>query len=293
MSLLKKLLQKLFNSKEEAVPIIEKRDLVDDYYGEVLAATKEQKLSSDNVSHYYDTWTERYLEGFGDTFQSQRTDKLDELFAYIIEQAEIKDGQRILDAGCGVAGPATRIAQQKKVQIEGITISEVQHKIAQKNIKEKGFEKQINVTKGDYHFLDKYYEPNSFDAIIFLESLVHSDHPHLVLESAFKVLKPNGVLYVKDLFRYVSPDKEENEHVKRVIRNVNKYFALRIKPKKWFIDLMEEKGFEFLWEKEITIDTNHNIGNTFVADNNLDIYEGRVVTFLEWLEMKARKKQAK
>ena len=169
----------------------------------------------------------------------------------------------------------------------------MQHKIAQKNIKEKGFEKQINVTKGDYHFLDKYYEPNSFDAIIFLESLVHSDHPHLVLESAFKVLKPNGVLYVKDLFRYVSPDKEENEHVKRVIRNVNKYFALRIKPKKWFIDLMEEKGFEFLWEKEITIDTNHNIGNTFVADNNLDIYEGRVVTFLEWLEMKARKKQAK
>nr|MBP9823402.1 hypothetical protein [Thermoanaerobaculia bacterium] len=48
-----------------------------------------KELSSERVARYYDAWHERYMAAFGDTFQSQRTTDLGELFAHIADQAEL------------------------------------------------------------------------------------------------------------------------------------------------------------------------------------------------------------
>ena len=57
---------------------------------------------------------------------------------------------------------------------EAITISEDQVEKGRKYISDEGLEGKVNVTHGDYHQLEKYYESDSFDVVYFLESFGNS-----------------------------------------------------------------------------------------------------------------------
>jgi cyclopropane fatty-acyl-phospholipid synthase-like methyltransferase len=242
------------------------------------------------VARYYDSWHDRYVSGFGDTFQSQRTEDLSELFRHIAEAAELQPGQRILDAGCGVGGPAIWLAREVGVKVEAITNSQRQAEEAEQRVKTAGLEKAIEVTLGDFHYLEDIYGESTFHAALFLESFVHSRHPEVVLRSVSSVLRTGAVLYMKDLFRRARmPRGQERRRVRRVVRNVNRYFCLQVQSQKRVRRALEKAGFGLEWFREMPLTTNHDIGNAFVAANEIDIYEGAPVTFLDWLELKARK----
>jgi len=249
-----------------------------------------KELSSERVARYYDAWHERYVAAFGDTFQSQRTTDLGELFTHIADQAGLVPGMRVLDAGCGIAGPALWLARQRGVSVAALNISGVQVAEARARVEAAGMESRVVVTQGDFHRLEELYPPDSFDAILFLESLVHSDHPQVVLASAHRVLKPGGVLYAKDLFqRDRVADRAERARVRRVVANVNRHFCLNVKAQNEFLAALADAGFALEWLREPPLPTQHDLGNAFVAAHAIDIYEGPPVTFLDWLELKARK----
>ncbi len=248
------------------------------------------ELSSPRVARYYDEWHERYMAAFGDTFQSQRTADLGELFTHIADQAELAPGMRVLDAGCGIGGPALWLARHRGVNVAALNISGVQVAEARARVGAAGMADRVSVTQGDFHLLTELYPPDSFDAVLFLESLVHSDHPYLALAAAHRVLKPGGVLYVKDLFRRAHiADRTERSRVRRVVTNVNRYFCLNVKDQGKFLAALAAAGFDLEWLRAPPLATAHDLGNAFVAANAIDIYEGPPVTFLDWLELKARK----
>lgn len=248
--------------------------------------------SSSRVGRYYDDWHERYMRAFGDTFQSQRTSDIGELFTHVADQAELAPGMRVLDAGCGIAGPALWLARHRGVAVDALNISRRQVAEARARVAAAGLADRVVVTEGDFHRLDELYPPGSFDAVLFLESLVHSDHPRVVLAAAHRVLKPGGVLYVKDLFQRARiPDPGERDRVARVIANVNRHFSLNVKRQGDFLRALRQAGFALEWLREPPLATQHDLGNAFVADNRIDIYEGPPVTFLDWLELKARKRR--
>ncbi len=248
------------------------------------------ELSSRRVARYYDEWHERYMAAFGDTFQSQRTADLGELFHHIADQAELVPGMRVLDAGCGIAGPALWLARHRGVSVAALNISRVQVAEARTRVEAAGMTGSVSVTQGDFHRLTELFEAESFDAVLFLESLVHSDHPHLALAGAYRVLRPGGVLYVKDLFRRARiADRAERARVRKVVANVNRYFCLNVKAQSEFLAALAGAGFALEWLREPPLATGHDLGNAFVAANAIDIYEGPPVTFLDWLELKARK----
>ena len=248
------------------------------------------ELSSLRVARYYDEWHERYMAAFGDTFQSQRTADLGELFTHIADATGIVPGMRVLDAGCGIAGPALWLARHRGVEVAALNISAAQVAEAQARVASAGLGDRVVVTRGDFHCLDDHYPSESFDAVLFLESLVHSDHPRQVLASAWRTLKPGGVLYVKDLFQRARiADRTERRRVRRVVENVNRYFSLNVKAQSEFLAALRGAGFALEWLREPPLATQHDLGNAFVVANAIDIYEGPPVTFLDWLELKARK----
>jgi ubiquinone/menaquinone biosynthesis C-methylase UbiE len=120
------------------------------------------------------------------------------------ERAGIGPGDRVLDAGCGVGGPAIAIARANSgVSIDGVTISPVQVRLGRKLVAAAGLKPRVRIHEGDFHHLS--FDDGTFDQVIMLEVSGYSyDLAGLYREMA-RVLRPGGRLYLKDVFRRPDP----------------------------------------------------------------------------------------
>ena len=180
------------------------------------------------VGRFYDEHHQAFLEVYGDVIQAFRTKDVADLLDYQIESMGLADGQRVLDAGCGVAGPAIHFARARDVEVEAITVSKAQAEEARRRVEEAGLDGRIRVSHGDYHTLDEIYPRDHFDLVYFLESFGHSHDKRRVLEASLKVLKPGGTLYVKDLFQKEPIVPEHTEAIRREVEKINSAYRYHI-----------------------------------------------------------------
>ncbi|MCZ2392450.1 MAG: class I SAM-dependent methyltransferase [Chitinophagales bacterium] len=234
----------------------------------------KEELTPQKVKSYYEEWTDRYMKVFGDTFQSFRTTDLPSLFDYIISGSEMQDGQKIIDAGCGVCGPAIYFASKLNVDIQGLTISDYQCEIANKSILQaKDLIGKVAVRQGDFHLLEEYYSPASFDLVYFLEALTHSVDIPKVFQSCKMVLKKGGKVYIKDLYYNVTSDKKTKKEIDIAVQNVNRDFCLYIENIENLKNAAIQAGFEIKMCRPLQIPYFTEVGTKFVADNNITIHE--------------------
>jgi len=207
--------------------------------------------TADQVKRYYDEKTGAYLEGFGEVFQGSRPEMVDDLLSYIMKAANLWDGIRILDAGCGVCGPSTYFAQHANLKIEALTISPVQVAKAQERIRSFGLESQITVREGDFHKLAELYEPESFDRVLFLETICHAREYRTVLEQAMRLLKPGGLLYIKDFYCQDFRSKPELRETQLAdLHKLNRVYQLALPDLPSLVDLVQELGFILQYLRE-------------------------------------------
>lgn len=180
------------------------------------------------VGAFYNETTDKFLEVYGEIIQAFRTNKVEDYLDYTIANAELKDGQTILDAGCGVGGPASYFASKLNVMVEGITISTTQAEKSKSIIAAKELKGSVGITVGDYHNIDHIYGESRFDRVVFLESFGHSNDQTLLLEKAYKVLKPGGILYIKDLFKREAPTAEDGHKIDKIVAEINKAYCYNV-----------------------------------------------------------------
>ncbi len=198
---------------------------------------------SHDVAKFYNEQTDNFLKVYGKVIQAFRTKNVDTLLDYQIGTIGLKPGIKALDAGCGVCGPAVYFAQQAGCHIEAITISGVQVEKAKEHISQHGIGEKVSVREGDYHTLETYYPENSFDAIYFLESFGHAKSHEQVLDSAWKVLKPGGVIYIKDLFIKKAALKGMAPGIEKEIRNINSAYHYNVPDLNHTLDHVRKKGY--------------------------------------------------
>ncbi len=196
-----------------------------------------------DVAKFYNEQTDNFLKVYGNVIQAFRTKNVNTLLDYQIGTIGLKSGMKALDAGCGVCGPAVYFAQQAGCTIEAITISRVQVEKAKEHIARNGAEDRVFVREGDYHNLEACYPENSFDAIYFLESFGHAKSHEQVLDSAWKVLKPGGVVYIKDLFIKKAALKGMAPGIEKEIQNINSAYHYNVPELNRILDHVRKKGY--------------------------------------------------
>lgn len=182
----------------------------------------------DEVGAFYNQTTDKFLEVYGEIIQAFRTTRVEDYLDYTIRQAQLADGQKVLDAGCGIGGPSAYFAGKIQADFTGITISDEQVSKARDFIQTKTLRGTVQIQKGDYHQLDKQFPAETFDRIVFLESFGHSYNHALVIEQAHRTLKPGGILYIKDLFRREAPNVEDGQRIDKIIQEINRAYCYNV-----------------------------------------------------------------
>jgi cyclopropane fatty-acyl-phospholipid synthase-like methyltransferase len=165
----------------------------------------------EDIRRFYDHWSARFVAGFGPTFQAGFL-KVDESgpedpetsTRLMAERAGIRPGNRVLDVGCGVGGPAIAMATAfPGITVCGITVSGVQAAIGRGLLADAGLESQVAILQGDYHHLP--FAADAFDAAVLFESIGYSPDRRGLLREVARVVRPGGRVYIKDVFAQPAP----------------------------------------------------------------------------------------
>src|SRR3954462_3184773 len=96
---------------------------------------------------------------------------------------------RVLELGCG-AGWFSCLLARHGYEVVGVDISEAMIELAEQNRRAQAAG-HVRFMRGDYEGL-KF--ANEFDAVIFYDSLHHSDSEEDAIAAAYRALKPGGIL---------------------------------------------------------------------------------------------------
>lgn len=154
----------------------------------------------ETLGRFYDANADAFARSYGDIIQAFRTTDITRLLDHEAAAMALRPGMRVLDAGCGVCGPALHFARRFGVTVDAVTASREQARVAATRIREADLGHLVTVRHGDFHALETCFPAASYDAVCFLESFGHSHDKGRALASSFVMLKRGGRLYVKDLF---------------------------------------------------------------------------------------------
>jgi ubiquinone/menaquinone biosynthesis C-methylase UbiE len=177
-----------------------------------------------------------------------------------------------------------------EIRIEAVTISPLQKDQALERIEKLDLGGRINVRQGNFHHLPDLYPVDCFDTVVFLESLSHAISVDEALRGAYTVLKPGGVLYIKDFFRKYCDSKEEQDRVDGVIENVNRTFRVITPNCDRVVGIVSDLGFEEIFVTPVQFTIDHEVWNKFDEIHDFDLYDGETpFPWSDWLELKFRK----
>ena len=123
--------------------------------------------------------------------------------------AEVSEGAKVLDAGCGVGGAAIYLAKNYNANCIGITLSEEQKADAIRYASKNKVSDLVNFQIQDY--LNTDFEDNTFDVVWACESMTSAPSKYEFLQEASRILKPGGRIVISDYFLAKGIKREEHQ----------------------------------------------------------------------------------
>ena len=131
-----------------------------------------------NVSHHYDLGNDfyrlfldddlqyscAYFTGDDETLEQAQANKL----RLLASKLDLKDGQRVLDIGCGWGGLALYLAGLADIQVVGVTLSREQQEMARARAEAAGLSDRVSFELKDYRLVE-----GPFDRIVSVGMFEH------------------------------------------------------------------------------------------------------------------------
>jgi ubiquinone/menaquinone biosynthesis C-methylase UbiE len=107
---------------------------------------------------------------------------------------------RVLDVGTGTARiPIELCRRQARVEVEGIDLAEHMLALAERNVARAGLTGRIRLARIDAKAMP--WAAARFDAVLSNSIVHHIPQPQRVLAEMWRVVRPGGTLFVRDLAR--------------------------------------------------------------------------------------------
>ena len=222
------------------------------------------------VNAYYELATLFYEWGWGQSFHfayQLKGESFKEAIArheyYLAGRLGVKQGDKVLDVGCGIGGPMRNIARFTRAQITGVTLNEYQV-IRGNELNTKAGLKEpnddINSRKGlalsvqsDFMKLDKFAD-NSFDGVYAIEATCHAPKRQGVYGQIMRVLKPGQIFacYEWCLTPKYDPNNEYHRTIKKKIEEGDGLPDMATPEE--CVQALKDVGFEVIEARDMALD---------------------------------------
>lgn len=165
-----------------------------------LTSINTIKGSARNIAHHYDLGNEfyrLYLDksmSYSCAYFKDNTETLEEAqqqkYAHICRKLHLKEGESLVDIGCGWGGMLIHAARNYGVKGLGCTISVLQADYAKRRVAEEGLENSITIVEEDYRNIK-----GQFDKFVSIGMFEHvgKDKISTFMEKTKAMLKPGGI----------------------------------------------------------------------------------------------------
>ncbi|MGP3632283.1 class I SAM-dependent methyltransferase [Streptomyces sp. 24-1644] len=208
-----------------------------------------RRRDKEAISHHYDVGNDFYELVLGPsmvyscaywekdgTLEDAQRDKLD----LVSRKLGLKEGDRLLDVGCGWGSMAIHAAREYGAQVTGVTLSAEQAAYARKRIAEEGLTDRIEIRVQDYRDV----RDGPYDAI---SSIGMAEHVGTVrfreyADDLYALLKPGGRLLNHQIAR--RPEKDESAYRSDAFIDAYVFPDGELAPVGRTVATLEEAGFE-------------------------------------------------
>lgn len=160
-----------------------------------------------------------------------------------ISLLELRSGERVLDAGCGLGGAAFLMATERGVTVEGVDLSVNMIEMASERCKTLGLDAKVILRHGDLMALDA---DRRFDAVYSRDVFLHVENKPGLFAVLMRALKPGGRLLITDYCRDAGSLSQAFESYVKA----RGYFLTTVDD---YARMLREAGFERVGAVDLTL----------------------------------------
>ena len=145
---------------------------------------------------HFGAWEEpdKASDDLGETAEA-----MERLCQHLIQLADIRDGQDILDVGCGFGGTLASLDERfNPVRLTGLNIDERQIELARQRVTPRAGN-QLDFVVGDA--CQMTFAEASFDRVLAVECIFHFPSRRAFFEHVRRILRPGGNLTLSDFLQ--------------------------------------------------------------------------------------------
>ncbi|WP_069170228.1 SAM-dependent methyltransferase [Streptomyces griseus] len=147
---------------------------------------------SSDMSNVFNDGQVHLAYWYGEEDEAPLIEAAQRLTRKVADSLWLREGDQVLDVGCGLGAPAIQLATEYGVRVTGVNISTRQVAEARARVRAAGLAGQVTFRVGDYGALD--FPEGAFDAVVAMESLVYVDDLGRTLAGLYRAMRPGGLL---------------------------------------------------------------------------------------------------
>lgn len=171
---------------------------------------------------------------------------------YLAGRLGVKEGDKVLDVGCGIGGPMRNIARFTRANITGVTLNEYQVKRGNELNEEAGLKGKATSVQGN--FMQLPFEDNSFDGVYAIEATCHAPKREGVYGEVYRVLKPGQIFACYEWCLTPKFDRNDSTHmlIKKKIEEGDGLPDMATQEE--VVDALKNVGFEVVEARDMALD---------------------------------------